>query len=597
MPTAIHNRWVLLALVLVMSFSVAPFALARGGWAAKVLAARDTDEKEFLVCRLSEGGVGAADLAKLIARERHSPAVASAAGQYLEKGSLDGSTPNIIRQLAKRPDVGAQALAYTAVSPSAVEIIVGFSKSSSKADHLIAARLLAATAMMRSDDDRAKMRALEKVSTDHKKLNVNYQDQLIALLGKTRDAAALEYLLLAVGIDQVMAAKDLIAPHAASRREAVAMSAQFALAGTGQGVDEAALLKTITRKPKPAKPVSAFGYDPKQTPRIYAIRAAGEARLVSAREPLMQLVNDKAVHTAVYAARALGRIGGEGLAVQLVKAMHDEMPWPVRIAIYDAAGANPDKAAVECLRQRYSEETGRLRQDALYALLSIVAGKPQGMDIIAFDEWWALHGQAFEVDLPATLAWRETTKVGQAEVEPLAGFYDSGVISDRPVFTVDTSLSMKGKQIESLKETLTDVVLSFPEHVKFNIVDFGGYVRTLAPGGLIPAKNRRQAMREFIYDMKLSFGTRSYDAIMRATALPEMDTVHFLSDGAPYRSHVDSWSRMNYVTRLYCSTAPVAIHIIYFPENEAKAEGKKLMQVYAHDHAGKYHVVVPQAKN
>ncbi|MFK7789940.1 MAG: VWA domain-containing protein, partial [Phycisphaeraceae bacterium] len=405
-------------------------------------------------------------------------------------------------------------------------------------------------------------------------------------------------LLFFFFFERIVAVKDGIAPHAKSKDQGVAMAAQFALAGTNQPVDEASLLRAIGREPKRAAQKPPLSYDPRQTPRTYAIMAAGQAKLVTARDPLLELIKHKDLHTAVYATRALSRIGGEGLSVKLVESIDDDTLWPVSVAIYDAAGYNPEKEAVALLRERYSQETGRFRQDALYALLSIVAGQPQGMTIEAFDEWWQVNGEDFEVDLQATRKWRSANKIAEVKVEPVAGFYESAVISDRPVFSVDASKSMEGAQIESLKQTLNDVVRSFPSRVKFNIVDFGGHVRTLAAGGMIPAKNRKQAMEEFSYDMELTLGTRTYDAIERGMNIPGMDTVHFLSDGSPYGSHLKSWNRINYVTRLYCSAAPVAVHIIYFPNPGQKVRAGGVpdqMKKYAKDNAGGFHVIQVEA--
>lgn len=580
-----------------IALGVSLSARAQEDWSAKVLAQRDTDKKEQIVCVSGNKGVSAKTLSRLIAREKHGPAVASAAGQYLEKAEFDQSTPELIRQIAKRSDISAQALAYAALSPKAVDLIVGFASSRSKNDHQIAARMLAATAVMRGSKDRAQKQLAEKlIGGNNTRLNVSYLAEIEKLLTSTKDDIAIEYLLLAVAVDRLAAVKEAVTPHTKSKNPAVAMAAQYALASIKQPVDEQAILKAIDRSSKRAKPRPALSYDPRQTPRIYAIMAAGEAKLASAREPLMKLASGKDLHNAVYATRALSRIGGDGVAVQLMETIGEETPWPVRVAIYDAAGANPDKASIEMLREHYDNETGRLRQDALYAMLSIVAGQPEERTIESFDAWWQSNSDSFKVDAKATRQWRNQNNIATVQVQPVAGFYESAVISDRPVFSVDASISMRGAQIESLKQTLNDVVGSFPERVKFNIVDFGGHVRTLAAGGMIPAKNREQAMRQFTYDMELTLGTRTYDAIERAMNIPGMDTVHFLSDGAPFGSHIKSWQRIEYATRLYCQTAPVAVHLIYFPEpgKVKKNQLTEMMKRYAKANAGGFHIIEAQ---
>ena len=579
---------------------VAPAAMAQADWSAKVLKTKDTDKKEQVASKSARSGVSSEVMAKLVAHERHAPAVALVAGRYFEDAKFDQNTPDVLRLIARRPDIGAQAIAYASMSPMAPELIVGLSASESKEDQQVAARMLAATAVMRLPEDRMAKRLAKKAGGKSPRLDINYRVQAQQLLNNSEDDIALEYTLLAVGIDRIDFAKDVVAPHTKNREPAVALAAQFALASLNLPIDEPAVLQAIGRAPKREKGRPALSYDPRQTPRIYAIRAAGEAKLVDAIEPLMALVNDEDLHTAVEAARALGKIGGKGCSVRLLDVMDANTVWPVRVAIYDAAGANPEKATIDLLREKFIEETGRFRQDALYAMLSIVAGQPGGMTIQAFEEWWAINGEAFVVDAKASVAWRNKHTVGQVDIEPVAGFYESSVISDRPVFAVDASLSMKGAQIDSLKQTLVGVVDSFPERVKFNIVDFGGHVRVLAEGGLIPAKNRRRAMMYFIDGMELTYLTRSYDAIERAMRIPEMDTVHFLSDGAPVGGHIDGWPRINYAFRLFGQTAPVAIHMIYFPQPGAAADAAKheksplavKMKLLTAHHAGKFHVIV-----
>lgn len=572
---------------------VAPATRAQDNWSRKVLAERDTDKKEQIVCVDGSKSIVAEAVANLAGRERHGPAVAAAAGQYFEKGKLDANTPAVLRLLAKRPDIDAQAIAYAALSPSAPALILGLASSDEAADHLIAARMIAATAVMRLDKDRLEKRLPEKIGAKSPRLNVNYRAEVAALLEKSRDPLTLEYLLLATAVDRIGAIKDSIPKHANHKDAGVAMAAQYALGRVKGEVDPSAIMAQIKRRPKKQEDRPGISYDPRDTPRIYAILAAGEAKIAASVDPLFALLKDRDLHTAVAAARALSRFGGEGMAVRLLNAMDEDTPWPVRVAIYDAAGEHPDADAIALLQEHFENEDGRFRQDALYAILSIVAGKPGAMTIEAFEEWWALNGEAFKIDIKATREWRAEHKVGEVTVDPIAGFYESAVISDRPVFAVDASLSMKGIQIESLKSMLDQVVLSLPGHVKFNIVDFGGHVRVLAPGGMIPAENRKRAMEQFKYDMELTLGTRTYDAIERAILIPEMDTVHFLSDGGPYGSQLASWQRINYVTRLTCRTTPVAVNIIFFPEPKNKAKAiksvlAKQMKIYALGHAGNF---------
>lgn len=566
------RRSVLHAFAILLGLSSLP-AIAQD-WAGEVIRQRSEAEKERLVCiRALRAGVSSEVLLELLRRERHGPAVAAAVGQYFEKDQLDAAAPELLVAAANRPDIGAQAVVYASVSPSADLMIQGLVGTGNDKAQQVAARMLAATALMRTEQDRAKLREPGgNINKGRLRLRSDFGDSIRTLL-ESRDEVTLEYALLAAAWDKAQVDAALVESLAASREDGVKLAAQYYLARTGSAVDADLLLETITTQPRRRRGdvLGPLGYETRATPRHYAVMAAGEAGLAGAIEPLVSLLTDEDVPLSVEAARALGRIADPSVPGKLAGAFERELAWPVRVAVYDGLGGQPDKASIAVLRQRYETETGRLRQDALYAMLSIIAGQCGDPTISAFDVWWQDNGEAFVVDPKATAQWRRGHPVQVAQVREWAGFYDAKVISDRPVFVVDASASMRGAQIDSLNATLKETVLGLPDHIKFNIVDFGGHVRVLADGGLIPAANRAAAMERFTYDMELTLGTRTYDAMERAVFLPEMDTIHFLSDGAPAGSQLKHWDRIAFAQRVLFRYVPVSVNIIYFPEGGAAA--------------------------
>ncbi|MEM1353758.1 MAG: hypothetical protein AAGH88_02630 [Planctomycetota bacterium] len=574
MNQRLHGWLFLLALF------VAPASVGQD-WVNRVLRERDPAQKERLV---SLGEMTPEALALLLRRERHGPAVAAAVGRYFEKNQLDASAPDLLVFAVSRPDIGAQAAVYAAVSPSAPQMIAGLADQDGEDARRVAARLAAAYALMRTHADRKGIRppgANPRQGPQQVQLRVDFS-QVIRSLITGRDEQTLEYALLAAAWDGVELDAAIVEKLADSREQGLAMAAQFYRASTGGEVDADRVLETITRKPGRRgrnAGLAPLGYETRATPRHYAVMAAGRADLSDAIDSLIELLTDEDVTLAVEAARSLGLIEDPSIPGRLLEQFGRELAWPVRVAVYDALGRQPDKASIPALRQRYDAERGRLRQDALYAMLSIIAGRCNEPNISSFDFWWRDNGEAFEVDLQATMRWRAQNPVQTAQVREWAGFYDAKVISDRPVFVVDASASMKGAQIESLKMTLSDTVLMLPEHIQFNIVDFGGHCRVLAPGGLIPAANREAAMQRFNYEMRLTYGTRSYDAMEDAVFLPGMDTIHFLSDGAPVNSELNHWTRIAYAQRVLFRYVPVAVNIVYFPEGGAQGVNPNNPQV------------------
>ncbi|MEO0476351.1 MAG: HEAT repeat domain-containing protein [Planctomycetota bacterium] len=344
-----------------------------------------------------------------------------------------------------------------------------------------------------------------------------------------------------------------------------------------------------------------LSYDIRQSPLAYLAMASGEGRLAETVDPLIVVLGDRDIHAAVAAARALGKIGGDGLSKRMLEAITPETPWPVRLALYESIGANPDPAAVPLLLERFEIEPGRLRQDVLYALLSHAADDLIPLTIEGFNEWWQASGQSFEPDIDVTRAWRETHRVSDVTVDAFAGFYETAVISDNLVFAFDASKSINDQQLALLKSTLTELFESLPAEMRFNVIDFGGHVRMLAKGRMVEGKVKERALGRFLQKTELTFGTWIFEAIELSMDLPEVDTVHFLSDGQPWGSELNNWQRTDYATRVRCATVPVAVNVILTPkagnpEQIAKRPLARQMKRFAEAHAGRFQIIVPEAE-
>lgn len=575
---------------------------AQNDWSQKVLKQRKPDQKEKVAFQLAQRqGVSDLTMLTLAERERHGPAVAAVAGQYFEKASKVPDSFDAIQAVVKRKDIGAKAVAFAAVSPISEQLIVSLIASPKEVDRLVAARMIASLALMRHGQAKGNQDAPEE-QPKHKKGDVptwllaDHSESIKALIEHGTSRATLEYALLAAGLDRVESARALVQDRTTHHVQEVAYAA---LDGE---IDSAQLLvdlKETERERERGKP--PLSYEPTQSPLVYAIMAAGEAGVAEATDPLLGYVSDRDLHVAVAAVRALSQIGGDGLAVRLLETIGVETLWPVRVALYDAIGANPDSSAVPALLERFKAETGRLRQDVLHALLSIAAGNLEDPTIEGFAAWWEVNGDGFVADPATTRSWRTEHKVGHINVKPFAGFYETAVISDSLVFAIDASKSINQGQLELLQKTLTEMFAVFPEEIRFNLVDFGGHVRLLAKGRMVNGKVRERALDVFLKKTELTFGTRIFDAIEVAMDVPEVDTLHFLSDGEPYGSQINNWRRIDYVTRLRCSTVPIAVHVIFLPKNGKPEQVAKRplaiqMRDFAHAHAGRFRILVSEKK-
>jgi len=261
------------------------------------------------------------------------------------------------------------------------------------------------------------------------------------------------------------------------------------------------------------------------------------------------------------AARACAAIGDRS-SVPLLAKMVPTAPWTVLVPLCDAMGAIPMKESMPVLVQRLAKETGRMRVDLVYALSSI-AGEQLGKDADEWTAWMRTKGGPFQVDKAKTAAYREENRVQDVEIPQTGYFYGLPIYSDRLCFVVDSSASMNPNRMGSMIMNLAQTCKVLKDNVMFNIVDFGGDVEIMYAGSLTGDHNAgaKRAM-----EMDLSVGTRSYDGMEVGWLLDEVDTVYFLSDGAPIRGQIDPWSDIRRAYSLCHRHRPVAMWCIEFKE-------------------------------
>ena len=222
----------------------------------------------------------------------------------------------------------------------------------------------------------------------------------------------------------------------------------------------------------------------------------------------------------------------------------------------------PHESSFPALIERLGEEQGRMRLDLMYALNTLYGDHSYKQTAEAWETWIESdEGQAFVVDPERSRAYRESKGLFDNQVTQLGDFYGVGVYSDRLVFVLDSSKSMQGEKMDDLRQNVVMTLESFPAHVQYNMVDFGGWITVLYPGGLI--SDKRMGI-EWAEEMPMSWGTRSFDAIERGAQFSGMDTIFFLSDGAPVASQNNRWERMHGLTLLMNRFRPLAVFTVCF---------------------------------
>jgi hypothetical protein len=75
--------------------------------------------------------------------------------------------------------------------------------------------------------------------------------------------------------------------------------------------------------------------------------------------------------------------------------------------------------------------------------------------------------------------------------------------------------------------------------------------------------------------MPLTYGTRSFDAIWQASRLSGMDTIYFLSDGAPVWGQVEDWPQMQSILMLMYWHRPIALWSVAFEAGKGNANNMR----------------------
>ena len=210
----------------------------------------------------------------------------------------------------------------------------------------------------------------------------------------------------------------------------------------------------------------------------------------------------------------------------LLEGLADEHPIVRDISRELVALARP-RAAVPILIGRLEHAVGDERQQ-ITELLVTLARMPLGDSHEAWSAWWADAGEGFEMPPPPP----EEGAGAMAREGP--SYHGETVSSRRVVFIVDRSLSMAwGDRIGRAKRELVDTLKELPEDARFDIVFFGGRVKAWRPELQEATPSSIKRAVHWVMEMEIIRATATYEALMVAMAIPEVDTIYLLSDGDP----------------------------------------------------------------
>lgn len=595
--------WICLCTLGMWALLVAPLPAQRavklGGprGAASVqglLLAASEDDKSRIFIQLRHS-LTPSDVLAIVQNERSPSIAALAVGVYLEKSNVQPrEAAQILFQLAQHPGQHGLAATLGAISghagPIAGELATVDTRGRTAGPRLLAADMLATYAWLASHpespsgdaaaaDSPAALRRGRKAGR-HQRAQIRQPaaevtgplDKLVT----AKEPEVLEAAVLAAAWLRYEDAGSKIAALEDTRQPGLLAARLLYLARLGEPVSEAMVQRVFAHSPAATAryidlaPTLAT-YDIRSSPWAYGCEALGELGTPYLKY-LHEALNHRDLRVQIEAIRAIEKIGSPQSVPELLKKITTgRTPWPVLVYGLSAVGAIPARDSVPALLDRLARENGRFRLDLNYALASIT-GAQQGTTTDEWNEWWKANGPGFAVDAERSAAFRREHRVQDMRVPSVGLFYNLGLYSERLVFVLDTSMSMRGERIASLKRNLTNTLQGMTAKVQFNVIDFGGHISLMKPSGLITEPELPLVLPRVEY-MSLSTGTRTYDALEMAISLSGVDTLVLLSDGAPVTGKFEAWPRIVAALAVLDRYYPVAIWGIEYDARERNVGG------------------------
>ncbi len=302
---------------------------------------------------------------------------------------------------------------------------------------------------------------------------------------------------------------------------------------------------------------------------------------------LLGLLGDKDATLRITAIDALAATKMPALCQdEIFRVMAEDSNWQVRAAAIEAARSLRTRECIQPLIDRLREEEGRLRGDA-YLVLKDLTFNTYSEDAEQWQKFWDRAKDTYELpDYDKVMASRKKReREGTRYKEAAAQFVGIPTKSKRIIFVIDISGSMEtqvveidrfranGKdyasfqRLEIVKTELINTIENLNSNVEFNILAFATklkwwkkklvgsnilnrnsaikFVRGLKPlGGAMAGFRSRAGLSQAALE---EGKTNTFGALMAALGVPEesssrtydrnlksdVDTIYFLSDGAP----------------------------------------------------------------
>jgi hypothetical protein len=309
---------------------------------------------------------------------------------------------------------------------------------------------------------------------------------------------------------------------------------------------------------------------PHWTVRACAVDIFGDTRDPEVVKVLIPFLSDPFVEVQVSVVQALRKIGGKDVVEALVKAV--------------------------------SKQEGRVLDDVTDALLWLT-GEDFGPSAVSWESWWDREKETAQIK---GISREEYERIRAESADSTTGtYYGLRVISKFVTFIVDISGSMEepyevdsvklpggrskrgtgvdeatGKKtnkreklpkIEVARRELLKVLDGIPNGTQFNIIAFESTFTPWRPALVEMSEEIRFDAMDHVRNLTPRGMTNVHDTLMSALDDPEVNTIYFLSDGAPTMGKIMDPDGILAEVRLRNAERKVKIHTIGFHLDPAAA--------------------------
>lgn len=315
--------------------------------------------------------------------------------------------------------------------------------------------------------------------------------------------------------------------------------------------------------------------DPALRLEVMVLRARQGLGRVSVEKDIQNWIGSRDAVRRQAAARALALKPGPQAVEQLAMLLQDEH-LPVRLEAARSLGAVRRTDALEILIQN-AEHESRLTADLVQRTLTALTDQEFGPTVSTWTRWWKDHQSNFAMPSAEVVAERliELRKPVDTEERTGASFWGMPIVSRRVVFVLDTSGSMRqkfnlatrygakeGTRLSAAKAQLTGALRLLPDGTLFNIITFDTRGDRWKDEMVVLGDATRREASQWVEGLGTRGATNVFDALDKAFALEDVDTIYLLSDGQPVGGKIDDPLLLRQEIQAWNATRRIPIHSI-----------------------------------